>query len=107
MATVNYELCYTEHIDSVSKIEFGSKTLEGQVLEKDNDPLNRKYKNSGVTGVTSSGQTISITVEASGASGGEITLKVEVDGKKTSKYPIIRHDKNGIYSFSNLYKIKK
>jgi hypothetical protein len=106
MATVNYELCYTDHIDTVSKIEFENKSLSGETLEKDHDPVTRKYKNSSLTGVDSDGLTIAITVEASGRAGGEITMKVEVDGKKTSKYPIIRHDKNGIYSFSITNKLR-
>jgi hypothetical protein len=106
MATVSYELTFTEHVDTVSRIRFSNKILQGSSLIQDYDPVNKKYRNSDVTGVISNGLTISIAVDAFGATGGEISLKVEVDGKKTFRYPIKRTDKNGVYSFSSEYKLK-
>jgi hypothetical protein len=105
MATVNYELTYTDQVETVRKIRFNNVTLQGPTLKQDFLPVNT-YKNAAVKGIVCNGFTISIAVEAIGTPGGMISLKVEVDGKKTVIYPIRKNDVNGVYSFSFEYNLK-
>jgi hypothetical protein len=104
MATISYELTYSDAVTTVSEICFGQISLSGQMLKNDHDSQAKAYKNDSINGVMCQNGMLYISVKAQGLPGGSIELKVKVNGKAIGLYPIKIDSKNS-YSLSSYFAI--